>query len=129
MSEEDLKLFESIEEAKVLKKRTKTNVKVHKRLSIERVVEQDFEEEDTYKVPDHIAILPANKDMLDAIVSNLRENEGQDIAVINVKEKTTWMEYIIVCTGKSSRHMTGITSNMVKMVWLGCFQGLIFVCS
>jgi len=54
------------------------------------------------------------KELKDFIVEQLEEIKAKEILVIDVSEKTTIADYMIICSGTSTRHVKSIAIQMVK---------------
>ncbi len=50
---------------------------------------------------------------LDALVHSLDENHAIDITVIDVRHLTTVTDYMIICSGRSSRQVRAIAQNVM----------------
>lgn len=51
---------------------------------------------------------------LDLILKALDDIQAADVTVINVKEQTSITDYMIVCTGRSSRHVKAIADTVME---------------
>ena len=49
----------------------------------------------------------------EAVVHALEEAKATDINIIDVREQTTITDLMIVCTGRSSRHVNGVSGSLV----------------
>ena len=49
-------------------------------------------------------------DLCKFIEKSLSKNKAEEIIVINLKKKTTIADFMIICTGTSSRHITALSS-------------------
>ena len=50
----------------------------------------------------------------DFIVEQLEEIKARDIVVIDIREKSTISDYMIICSGTSTRHVKSIAIQLVK---------------
>ena len=48
------------------------------------------------------------------IISALEENKAEDIISINVKNKTSVTDHMIIVSGRSLRHVKSIADNLIK---------------
>ena len=53
------------------------------------------------------------KHFLDIILESLNEDKAEDIVVIDMDEKSDFTHYMVVSTGRSSRHVTATANNIV----------------
>ncbi len=52
--------------------------------------------------------------LLKFVEETLDDIKAIDVTAINVKELTALTDYMVVCTGRSSRHVQAIADNVVK---------------
>ena len=50
------------------------------------------------------------------IISALEENKAEDIISINVKNKTSVTDHMIIVSGRSLRHVKSIADNLIKIL-------------
>ena len=50
------------------------------------------------------------------IISALEDNKAEDIISINVQNKTSVTDYMIIVSGRSSRHVKSIADNLIKIL-------------
>ena len=48
------------------------------------------------------------------IINTLEDNKAEDIISINVQNKTSVTDYMIIVSGRSSRHVKSIADNLIK---------------
>ena len=48
------------------------------------------------------------------IISTLEDNKAEDIVSIDVKNKTSVTDYMIIVSGRSLRHVKSIADNLIK---------------
>lgn len=53
-----------------------------------------------------------SEELRDLALSALEDMKGQDITVIHVTEMTSIADYMIICTGTSSRHIKSLADNV-----------------
>ena len=53
---------------------------------------------------------------IDELVQILREENAQDICVIKVPPEKNYVDYFVVVTGRSSRHLMAMTQFINKLV-------------
>ncbi len=56
----------------------------------------------------------ARNKSLETLLASLEDNQALDINVINVQDQTSVTDYMIVCTGRSSRHLRAIAENILN---------------
>jgi ribosome-associated protein len=56
--------------------------------------------------------MPSQVETLDLINHILDEMQAQNILQLNVKEKTSITDYMYICTGRSSRHVTAVAEEL-----------------
>ena len=49
-------------------------------------------------------------DLCKFIKQTLTKNKAKEITVVNLKKKTSIADYMIICTGTSSRHITALSN-------------------
>ena len=49
-------------------------------------------------------------------ISALEDNKAEDIISINVQNKTSVTDYMIIVSGRSSRHVKSIADNLIKIL-------------
>lgn len=47
------------------------------------------------------------------IIDKIDSNKGEDIIAIDVRGKSSITDYMIICTGNSTRHVASIASNLI----------------
>ncbi|MDF3047324.1 MAG: iojap family protein [Candidatus Midichloriaceae bacterium] len=52
------------------------------------------------------------KQMLDSIVALLEENKSEDVLIIDLENKADFAYYVIVASGRSSKHICSIANNI-----------------
>ena len=60
--------------------------------------------------------LSINGITLDDIVTYVKEDSPLDMSVINMKNKCSWVDYVVSVNGKSSRHLQGMAGNVIQKV-------------
>ena len=50
------------------------------------------------------------------IINTLEDNKAEDIISINVQNKTSVTDYMIIVSGRSSRHVKSIADNLIKIL-------------
>lgn len=59
-------------------------------------------------------IEPKYPNYIDHLVEVLNEIQGSDITVIDVKKQTSVTDYMIICSGRSSRHVKAIGETVLE---------------
>ena len=49
---------------------------------------------------------------LETLLKSLEDNQAMDVTVINVREQTSVTDFMIVCTGRASRHLRAIAEHL-----------------
>ncbi|MCH9689069.1 MAG: ribosome silencing factor [Gammaproteobacteria bacterium] len=50
---------------------------------------------------------------LETLLKSLEDNQAIDIEVINVREQTSVTDFMIVCTGRASRHLRALAEHLM----------------
>ncbi len=50
----------------------------------------------------------------DFVVEQLEEIKAQDIKILDIAEKSTIADYMVICSGTSSRHVKSIAIQLIK---------------
>jgi ribosome-associated protein len=50
---------------------------------------------------------------LETLLKSLEDNQAIDIAVINVREQTSVTDFMVVCSGRASRHLRAIAEHLM----------------
>ncbi|MAQ73465.1 MAG: ribosome silencing factor [Gammaproteobacteria bacterium] len=50
------------------------------------------------------------------IINTLEDNKAEDIISIDVQNKTSVTDYMIIVSGRSSRHVKSIADNLIKIL-------------
>jgi len=58
--------------------------------------------------------LPNPEDMRDTIIASLDENKAEDIVTIALAGKSSIADYMIIATGRSSRHVVGLSNHIAE---------------
>jgi ribosome-associated protein len=65
----------------------------------------------------HASSTPMPSDeLLKLAIAALEEIKGQDIVSINVREKTSITDYMLIATGTSNRHVKSLVENVLEKV-------------
>ncbi|GAB3477923.1 ribosome silencing factor [Marinomonas epiphytica] len=56
----------------------------------------------------------AGEEILALAVESLEEVKGDKITVLNVSQHTDMMDFMVICTGTSKRHVQGLGQNVVE---------------
>lgn len=56
------------------------------------------------------------KEFKDLVVATLEDNKAEDIVVIDLNGKTDIAEYMIIATGRSSKHVSSTADHIIKKV-------------
>lgn len=54
--------------------------------------------------------------LIDKVHSILDDNQASNILIIDVHEQTTITDYMIICTGRSSRHVKAIAQHLLEQM-------------
>lgn len=57
-----------------------------------------------------------NKKLCDVINTFLDENKAEDIVTIDIYNKSSLCDYMIIATGTSSRHLRALAENLVQLL-------------
>jgi ribosome-associated protein len=58
--------------------------------------------------------MPAQNPMLDKLIKSLDDIQAQDIKVIDVHKQTTITDYMIITSGRASRHVKAIAQKVME---------------
>lgn len=56
---------------------------------------------------------PSSDAVAAAVVKALEDDKAQDVAVLDVREHTSWTDMMIIATGQSSRHVTAMAKHLL----------------
>lgn len=56
----------------------------------------------------------APKKIVDAIVEILDDHKGSNITVLDVSELTTITNYFVICSGRSTRHVSSLADKVIE---------------
>lgn len=62
--------------------------------------------------------------ILSAILESLDDNQAIDVVTLDVKEQTTVTDYMVICSGRSSRHVKAIAENTMEKMKAQGFPSL-----
>jgi ribosome-associated protein len=54
------------------------------------------------------------KPKLEALIQSLDSNHAENVVVIDVSKQTSFTDYMIICSARSSRHMRAIVQHVVS---------------
>lgn len=54
--------------------------------------------------------------LAEAVKNKLDEDKAEDIKIINLQGKTDFANYLIIATGRSSRHVSALADNLVDFL-------------
>ncbi|WP_392567051.1 ribosome silencing factor [Utexia brackfieldae] len=54
-----------------------------------------------------------DKQLVEFIVDKLDDLKAQDITTLNVENKSSITDYLVICTGTSNRHTTSIADHLI----------------
>lgn len=54
-----------------------------------------------------------NEDLNAFVIEQIENMKGRDITTIDISDKSNFADYMIVCSGNSSRHVKSIAQNIV----------------
>jgi ribosome-associated protein len=60
--------------------------------------------------------MPAKNPLLETLLRALDDMQAIDVKVIDVREQTTVTDYMIVCSGRSSRHVKAIAEQLLEQM-------------
>lgn len=64
------------------------------------------------------------KNMLDTLLKALEDLQAIDVTVIDVREQTTVTDYMIICSGRSSRHVKAVADSAIEQMKLAGMPSL-----
>ncbi|MDX2346577.1 MAG: ribosome silencing factor [Legionella sp.] len=50
---------------------------------------------------------------LETLLKSLEDNKALDIQVINVRDQTSVTDFMVICTGRASRHLRAIAEHVI----------------
>ena len=60
--------------------------------------------------------MPAKNPLLNTLLKALDDMQAIDVKVIDVSRQTTITDYMIICSGRSSRHVKAIAENLLEQL-------------
>jgi ribosome-associated protein len=61
-------------------------------------------------------------DLRDLIIQTLDLNKAQDIVIINLKDKSSMADYMIIASGTSSRHIQALSEQVLEKLKINGFK-------
>lgn len=65
-----------------------------------------------------------NNPKLNILLHTLDESQAIDVSVIDVRQQTSVTDYMIVCSGRSSRHVKAIAEELMHQMKIAHFPAL-----
>jgi ribosome-associated protein len=60
------------------------------------------------------AVGPQGRDLLDKVLNSLDEDKGEDVVVIDLAEKSTMADCMVIASGRSSRQVSSMAENLME---------------
>ncbi|WP_027896195.1 ribosome silencing factor [Zestomonas thermotolerans] len=57
-----------------------------------------------------------NEELVKVVIAALEDLKGQDITTIDVREKTSITDYMVIASGTSSRHVKALAENVLEKI-------------
>jgi ribosome-associated protein len=67
---------------------------------------------------------PAGREILDLVQKSLEQDKGEDVVVIDLAEKSTMADYMVVVSGRSSRQVSAMAEHLMERLKAAGSQGL-----
>lgn len=66
-----------------------------------------------------VAKAPGGRALLDAILASLEDDKAEEIVTIDLKGKSEMADFMVICSGRSSRQVTAISEKLVDRLKQG----------
>ncbi|MGB8532307.1 MAG: ribosome silencing factor [Pseudolabrys sp.] len=66
------------------------------------------------RTPETVSRHPTAKETLRSVLARLEEMKAEDSVVIDLTDKSSIGDYMVVTTGRSQRHVTAVADHLVK---------------
>jgi len=64
----------------------------------------------------------APEEMRDIILQTLEDNKAEDIVTVSLKGKSSLADYMVIASGRSSRHVVGLSNHIAEALAKGGFN-------